>query len=156
MPGSRSDSTGLTSVDEAEDAERDGNIDILHVEFLPQGAEKSVQGKLSRRVGHREGKPDFTWTQSKVALLHGKRLCLNPCFALHQIKYFTRGGFTVSEMPSWHLNSSSANAPVSFQPFQGPQANTSARVSAWGVSDPSELRTLRGQRWSQVETPVSG
>lgn len=59
-------SAALTGVDEAEDAERDGNINALNGEFLPQGAEKSIQGKLSRRVGDGKGKPDFTWTQSEV------------------------------------------------------------------------------------------
>lgn len=61
-------STDLTSIDEAKDAERDGNVNVLDAEFLPQGAEKSVQGKLSCRVGDRKGKPDFTWTQSEVLL----------------------------------------------------------------------------------------
>lgn len=59
-------SSALTRVDEAEDAERDGNIDALNGELLPQGAEKSIQGKLSRRVGDGKGEPDFTWTQGEV------------------------------------------------------------------------------------------
>lgn len=61
-------SAALTGVNEAEDAERDGNINVLNGEFLPQGAEKSIQGKLSRRVGDGKGKPDFTWTQRSSVL----------------------------------------------------------------------------------------
>lgn len=56
----RPSSADLTSINEAEDAERDGNVYILDAEFLPQGAEKSIQGKLSCRVGDGKGKPNFT------------------------------------------------------------------------------------------------
>lgn len=59
-------SSALTCVDEAEDAERDGDIYALNGELLPQGAEKSIQGKLSRRVRDGKGEPDFTWAQSEV------------------------------------------------------------------------------------------
>lgn len=130
-----SDSTDLTSIDEAKDAERDGNVHALNAEFLPQGAEKSVQGKLSCRVGDRKGKPDFTWTQSEVLLQPRKLLRLNPCFALHQKKNFTQRDITVSEMSSWHLNSSITTIPDSFQLFQGLKANTMCHVFAQGMSN---------------------
>lgn len=45
----------LTCVNIAQDAERDGNVDVFYDEFMPQGAEKSFQGKLSRTVGSSEG-----------------------------------------------------------------------------------------------------
>lgn len=85
----------LTSVNEAKDAECDGNVNALDAEFLPQGAEKSIQGKLSCRVGDRKGKPNFTWTQSEVPLKHGKPHHISLCFALHQTKDFSQREFTV-------------------------------------------------------------
>lgn len=83
----------LTSVNEAKDAECDGNVNALDAEFLPQGAEKSIQGKLSCRVRDRKGKPNFTWIQSEVPLKHGK--LQQPLFLLHQIKDFSQREFTV-------------------------------------------------------------
>ena len=95
FPGSQIARMELTSVNEAKDAECDGNVNALDVEFLPQGAEKSIQGKLSCRVGDRKGKPNFTWTQSEVPLKHGKPHHISLCFALHQTKDFSQREFTI-------------------------------------------------------------
>lgn len=72
----------LTCVNIAQDAERDGNIDLFYDEFMPQGAEESFQGKLSRRVGSNEGGGDFTWVEAQDQSLsvlgrhRAARLCL--------------------------------------------------------------------------------
>lgn len=53
----------LTCVNVAQDAERDGDVDLLHDEFLSQGAEKPFQGELSCSIGSNKWGANSTWNR---------------------------------------------------------------------------------------------